>query len=83
MEWIKEGGGPPTQEPSPERDSSGGQQGFGEEGRDPREEAPRTEQYQTAFLPMKLSHLVRTHQREQKRPLRKIFTGERRGSSRG
>ena len=29
-DWIKAGGGPPTQEPSPKRSSSGGQQGFGE-----------------------------------------------------
>ena len=59
-EWIQDGGGPPTQEPSTRKGSSGGQQGLGEEGGDIGEETPRTEQHQAIFLRTKLRHILRT-----------------------
>ena len=59
-DWTQAGGGPPTQEPSTRRGSSGGQQGLGEEGGDIGEETPRTEQHQAIFLRTKLRHILKT-----------------------
>ena len=58
-DWIQAGGGPPTQEPSTRRGSSGGKQELGEERGDLGEEGPGTEQRQAIFLRTKLRHIIR------------------------